>query len=67
MSDNMMDILNNLSNDKNKEEIVIDDTFKEVILDSQYDKSTFIGKFMHLWKWRFYLKHYKNKKITLKG
>lgn len=43
-----------------------DDKFKEVFLDSAYDNSNFIGKFVHLWKFRYYLKHYRSKRLTLK-
>lgn len=51
----MNDIMDNLakqSNGDTKEfdkEFYTDDTFNEVFLNSAYDESTFIGKFMHLW------------------
>ena len=53
-----MDDLAKYSSKKNGDnneldDFYVDDKFKEVFLDSAYDDCTFIGKFMHLWKWRF--------------
>lgn len=68
--DKIMDDIFDLSNSKKpksdqQDGFYVDDTFNEVFLNSEYDKSTFIGKFIHLWKWRLYLRSYKKAKLTL--
>jgi hypothetical protein len=50
MNDYIMDDLAKYSNsEKNKatNDFFVDDTFKEVFINSKYDESSFLGKFLH--------------------
>lgn len=45
-TDHIMDDLAKFSNGTKKEETPVDDKFREVFMDSEYDKAGFVGKFV---------------------